>query len=266
MIKHKPGPIPVVSIIRDAIVIPWRKRATMFRALLGISAILIALEMILPPVGERQQMSPVSSLVFAVLLGLAFTVFAVTCHRLVLLGGESVPKYGLTKWSSRETRFVGWALLGYFCILSVWVLLSIPVLGLLLMFHLSSNPWVLVVVYLVMIPCGYVFARLSVLLPATAVDERPNVKWAREVTEGNGWRLVLIVGVLPVVLWAGPSYLLGHSLFVDVLIHVAACLLYVVQIAALSLSYQHLAGRYGDIPESLVQSRENFNARDLTLS
>jgi hypothetical protein len=247
--KQKPDPIPVVSILRDAISVPWRKRATMFRALFGISVILVALNVLLQPYTKDGQpvmefQKVISNLVLAVLSGLAFAIFAVTCHRLILLGDESVPNFGLKKWTSRETRFVGWVLLGYVCYAVIALLLSIPVLAFLLMCHLPAELAGVILGFTFMIPCTYVFARISVLLPATAVDERPNVKWASDLTDGNGWRLVLIVGVLPCVLWYAPSYLLGHSMVIDVFVYAAGCVLYVIEIAALSLSYQHLTGRY----------------------
>jgi hypothetical protein len=185
--KQKPDPIPVISIIRDAIAVPWRKRATMFRALFGISVILVALNVLLQPCTKDGQpvmefQKVISNLVLAVLSGLAFAIFAVTCHRLILLGDESVPNFGLKKWTSRETRFVGWVLLGYVCYAVIALLLSIPVLAFLLMCHLPAESAGVILGFTFMIPCTYVFARISVLLPATAVDERPNAKWASDLT------------------------------------------------------------------------------------
>ena len=49
------------------------------------------------------------------------------------------------------------------------------------------------------IPTCYVLARLSLIFPATAVDQRPNIKWAWGKSFNNGWRLVVIVGLLPFV-------------------------------------------------------------------
>ncbi len=242
MSDQKPDPIPVVQIIRNAVIIPWHKRATMFWALLPISVVLIVDHMIAPL--ARQELGWISTLILVVLFGLAFALFAVTCHRLILLGDHSVPQYGLIRWSSRETRFVSWTLLIYLC---AWVAAVVPNI---LAFHFMSGAprpswpmsWAMFAIsfFAIMALPGYLFARLSVLLPATAVDERPSFNWAWKITKGNGWRLFLVVGVLPIVLWLGPGYLLGHSVIVDLVIYSAGCVLYVVEIAALSLSYQHL--------------------------
>ncbi|MEW6111392.1 MAG: hypothetical protein AB1664_04610, partial [Thermodesulfobacteriota bacterium] len=197
----------------------------------------------------------IHTLVFLILFTPAFAVFAITCHRLILLGGDSVPKHGLEKWTRRETRFVGWTLLIYFSYMCIAFVLSIPLVGLTLFLALSGSwsPAVTKVaggamVVLVLSPCAYVGARFSILLPATAVDERPNLSWAWKVSEGNGWRLVLVVGVLPVALQTGPGFLLGYSIVVDVLLHAATCVLYVVEIAALSLSYRYLTGTHAQNP------------------
>lgn len=243
---QKPHPIPVLEVIHEAMTIPWHKRATMFSPLLRISVVLIALHFIMPLV--REELGRISYLVWRVLFGLAFAVFAVTCHRIILLGKESVPKSGLASWSLRETRFVGWTLLIALCGGVTAGIVGIPVLILLGFFIVSQKPgepWVTAAgSIMIMIPASYLFARLSVLLPATAVDEQPDFAWAWELTKGNGWRLFLVVGVLPGILWLGPDYLLGRSVIIDLLIYATACVLYVIEIAALSLSYRHLIGRH----------------------
>ena len=111
MNDREPYPIPVLSIVRDALIIPWHKRATMFRALLPVSVVRIASDLIwhLTP----QELSWASTFVSWIVFVLALAVFAITTHRLILLGDGSVPRYGLAKWSSRETRFVRWILMIY---------------------------------------------------------------------------------------------------------------------------------------------------------
>ncbi|MEW6529757.1 MAG: hypothetical protein AB1473_02900 [Thermodesulfobacteriota bacterium] len=248
MSNQESSPIPVIATIRDAVTIPWRQQAIMFRALVPISLVLIALLTAM----ERMKVEAggmIYALVFYILFIPAFAVFAITCHRLILLGGDSVPKHGLAKWTRRETRFVGWTLLIGFYYLCIGFVLAILLIGLTLFFEplISPSPVVMklaggATAVLVWIPCLYWGARYSILLPATAVDERPNLEWAWKVSQGNGWRLVLVVGVLPMALQTGPGFLLGYSIVVDVLLHAATCILYVIEIAALSLSYRYLTG------------------------
>lgn len=246
MTAQKPSPIPILSILHDAIAIPWHKRATMFWALLPISVALIAASMMGPLILEG--FGNIGFLIWIIILGLAGVLFAITCHRLVLLGNESVPKYGLASWTARETRFVGWTLAAFGFAAFFGFIVNIPVLVLIAALSGNSGPppalWVASACgILAWIPGYYLFARLSILLPATAVDERPSVVWARQLTRGNGWRLFLIVILLPVFITLGSGilfFLLGHSVIANLLISATGCVLGVIQVAALSLSYKHL--------------------------
>ena len=242
MNDQEPGRIPVISIIQSSIAIPWRKRAVMFRALLPISVILITLQMIRPVISTV--LGSLTEFVILIPYVPAFTVFAVTCHRLILLGDDSVPWYGLSKWSKRESRFIGWSLLGWLALAAISMLVMFFSLGL-AGSSLQSLPvtWVEYAAYFVMIPGVYVVARFSILLPATAVDQRHDLTWAWETTERNGWRLVLVVGTLPFVLWYGPQLFVGalgrssisSSIRPDVLCMLSRSL-------SLSLSFQYLTG------------------------
>jgi hypothetical protein len=149
--------------------------------------------------------------------GIIFTVFAVTCHRIVLLGLASRSADVLTvTWSMRETRFLMWIVLTYGAYVAVWVA-CFTVIGMLVgTIALAATkgvpgrevlqaPWLRWISYLVYLPAMYCFSRLSLVLPATAIDRKMNLKEAWRLSEGNGWRLVVIVGVLP---WMF-SYLLG---------------------------------------------------------
>ena len=222
----------------------------MFRALLPISLILITLRMIQPVI--LAQMGSLAEFVILVLYVPAFTVFAVTCHRLILLGDDSVPNYGLMKWSKRESRFIGWSLLGYFAWFAISMLVMFFSVGLTGSLQALPVTWVEYAPYCMLIPGTYLIARFSLLLPATAVDQRHDLTWAWAVTEKNGWRLVLLVGVLPIALWYGLSYLLERSVIVDFVIYAVGCVLYVVEVAALSLSFQYLTGHSSGASDSVA--------------
>jgi hypothetical protein len=177
-----------------------------------------------------------------------FIHFIVTCQRLILLGDESVARFGPLKWTWRETRFVGWFVAIVACIIWISIPAGILLELLLLPFdefssyldELPSDSWIS---YLLAAPFFYVMARWSLVIPATAVDERPDLRWAWRCSRGNGWRLVLVVWLLP---WAISS---AHELLVreqstlieDVLSFALWLVLFVIEIAALSLSYRELS-------------------------
>lgn len=68
------------------------------------------------------------------------------------------------------------------------------------------------------IPFAYVVGRVSLLLPATAIDLHPSFSSAWDLSEGNGWRVAMLVGGIPLAfmaiqssIWMIPSWLFGES-------------------------------------------------------
>lgn len=234
-------PLPVTKIILGAILIPWQKRVRMLQALIlpltGLAAMAALSSYLEQGSGWSLQLA------FTIVYILIFTVFAVICHRLVLLGDDAVPTYGFSKWTRRETRFSGW-LLGIYLIFTV-VAMLIGAIGLTLIWNLiegfeESFYWIM---WILSAPGLYVFARLSLVLPATAIDNRPNLAWSWGLSSNNGWRLVIVVGVLP-WLMAMLQWLLlrdNASIVEIVIVALLGYALLTVEIAALSLSYRELS-------------------------
>ena len=132
------------------------------------------------------------SLLLALLSIGLLTMIAVSCHRLVILGVASLPNAWGLFWSGRETRFLGWIIA--VTVLVVPYLLSVPLIT------RTLDAWLLLAV---VFPFAlYVSARLSLVLPATAIGQRPTLKRFWRLSRSNGWRLVLVLSpaVLPVSL------------------------------------------------------------------
>lgn len=163
---------------------------------------------------------------------LVLTWFAVACHRFILIGTGAISAFGLIRWTWRETRFFLWMLLAYalgylfmmFCmaVLPLGAIFVVKACGFttktmsLMMEHPAFIPGVFL---LASIPFAYVVGRVSLLLPATAIDLRPSFSSAWDSSEGNGWRVALLVGGIPVafmaiqsLIWMGPSWVFGESL------------------------------------------------------
>jgi hypothetical protein len=245
--------LPVITIIKEALLIVWQKRLVLFRALVATAIAMAALDTSMR-YGLRG-VGPVSlvlllKLLDMILSGALSTLFAVTCHRIVLLGDTSVPKYGLYSWTSRETKFFGWIV-----VVSLYTLLIIgPVLLGTLLFFLTDfanghddfakgheKDWMPVgAATIVMVPVFYVVARLAVLFPATAIGERRNTDWAFAITAKNGWR---IVGTL---FFMAPFSIGVHSLPIDpgvlsdFLMRLMGSVFMTIGVVALSLSFRFL--------------------------
>jgi len=203
---------------------------------------------------------------------LVLTWFAVACHRLILIGAGAVAEFGLTRWTWRETRFFLWMLLAY-TIGYLFMLLGNTTLFAVAFFVANAcgfstqtislimehQPFFLGMILFASIPFAYVVGRLSLLLPATAIDLRTSVNSAWDLSERNGWRVAILVGGIPIafmaiqsLIWMIPSWLFGESLHkiqstLDVasigLIFLQSVLRYVfatIEIAILSITFRRL--------------------------
>jgi len=244
----------VVAIIKEALLVVWEKRLALFRALMVTGLVLATLDAVQNHV--LKNLGWVSLLFLNVVLnGLVFTLFAVTCHRIVLLGETSVPKYGLLSWTSRETRFLGWGVVTF-----LYALLILgPVMLVVFVGTFTDIPFVKGYekcwAFLGAVPVIYVLVRLGLLFPATAVGDRRNTDWAFHTTAKNGWRLMVATSLIPVSFGVVISALpIDHNLLTDFLVRLVGCAFTAIGIVALSLSFRFLSsespGEVGVSPTS----------------
>ena len=184
--------LPVWATIREAVQAlakEWKAllKATAVATLLFGAALLLVARLL--------------SLLYLELVWIGFwTMTAVSCHRLVILGVDSLPNAWGLYWSRRETRFLGWSFLIAF---SLGAVVLPPFVFLDLSLHFSVSPDLRALgglVFTVSVFCGaYVAARLSIVLPATAIGQRPTLKGSWRLSRSNGWRLVMVLSpaVLP---------------------------------------------------------------------
>lgn len=176
--------------------------------------------------------------------GVAYVLFAVTCHRAAILGMDQVPRFGVLVPSAREVRFAGWAIAAY--MLAYLIAIPFTMILMSLMFGVFADPdpaapglFVLILIP-IMIPSLYVISRWLPVFPATAVDRREDLIWAWNLTAGNGLRILAVCFLLP-LFWQIPIALMPSGtwgLYAGYLL--ASCALLAVEVAALSRSYQWL--------------------------
>lgn len=105
---QNPGGLSISRVLRDTLRIPtqhWRE----FLKPLALPAIAIAVLTIGWQL-TRNQMPAIAGWVVIALSGALFTVLAVACHRLVLLGPTASTLRPPVRWGLRETKFFGWVL------------------------------------------------------------------------------------------------------------------------------------------------------------
>lgn len=148
------------------------------------------------------------------------TVFAITTHRVVLLGPESVPKWGLTSWSKRETFFAFHIVGLYLIIIFLSFLGAIPVLG----------------AILALVVLCWLIGRLSLVFPGIAVDKGVSFNLSWELTKNYQLLMFLVVIVFPLLLTI-PIVLVTLVPHAFLLSSLLSTFVLVFEVAALSMAY-----------------------------
>jgi hypothetical protein len=240
--------LPVIAVIKETLVIAWQKRLVLFRALIATAIALAVLD-----TSMRHGLKGVGSvslvwlltLLYVVLSWALYTLFAVTCHRIVLLGGTSVPKYGLYSWTGRETKFFGWILAVFLYTLLVFgpILLGTVFVVFLTDFAAKGHTkgWITLGAITGIVPVVYVLARLAVLFPATAIGERRNTDWAFATTAKNGWRIVATLFFIVPFSIGAHALPVTPGVLSDFLMRLLSSAFMAIGVVALSLSFRFLS-------------------------
>lgn len=203
--------LPLWAVLREACLFPWHHRRHV-GCLLIVPASLSIILMILDPfwrMGEDTSIAGTAlQFSFPLLHFAVFTFFAVSYHRLILIGKHAVSWFGVPGWTLRETRFFLW-LIAIYVIAYIFMIvvgaavafLSLTIGGMMGdLLRVMEHPaffYILALAFLV--PFAYVVGRMSLVLPAVAIDLRPSLNWAMSLSRRNGWRVALLVGGTPFV-------------------------------------------------------------------
>lgn len=115
-----------------------------------------------------------------------YALFATSCHRIILLGSQSLPnRYGIY-WSLRETRFAGWLIIIGIIYGAISTPFQVATMHLPQVFHDWQLSW-----YLPVFAASYFEGRISMVLPATAVDQKLNVAGSWYLTRGRGMAIAM---------------------------------------------------------------------------
>jgi hypothetical protein len=104
--SRTPDQLSVRRIIRDTFLIPAQHVREFFVPLV-LPGLLVAALTLGWDLTRKQMPATVVWTLYAV-YGVLFTMLAVTCHRLVLLGPSPETSVARLRWGLRETKFLGW--------------------------------------------------------------------------------------------------------------------------------------------------------------
>lgn len=209
---HGAFKLSIRRIVCDTFLIPWRHKRAFITPLIlpGLLMAVITLGWLL----TRGKMPEAASWLLFGVYWVSFGIFAVACHRLVLLGPSPTTLAVRLTLGLREIRFIVWlALIGVIYAL-VYFLSVLGILNSLLLgetitgAHASKmgQAHINAAQYVALVVATFVFARFSLILPAVALDQKVSLHWAWQRSEHNGWRLAVTIGVFPPVLEIGRAH------------------------------------------------------------
>ena len=239
--------LPLRRIVFGAFVLSWRHRAELARVTgLPVLAV-IACTLLWNVAGISQINSAVWTLHFV--YSIAFSWLAISVHRLVLLDGETGARLdapGLKRLGLFVSTLIGATLL-FTALTLVIVNLSLLPFSRYVPAGETESPsrlleWGQWFVYGAAVLASWPLARLCPLLPAIAVDRGFDPITAWRLSRGNGWKLVIIVGVLPCALkWIVALLARDGATTAEFgVLLVLTSVITVIQVAALSLAYWEL--------------------------
>ena len=168
-----------------------------------------------------------------------WVTFCVAWHRHYLVPEEIPTTRSVFRWTRRQTRFVL-----ILCGISA-IFLLVSLVGLFGAFIINF----FILASLLNICAAFVWARFALLLPATAVDRRMSFVECWDFTQGNGWRLVLLIFLTELPVGSlisvsgnlfGPVEMWPQILAVMFVNQILVFVAFAVGVSALSIAYRSI--------------------------
>ena len=197
------------------------------KALLIPIAALIILDIIFAGQSERKSTGA--------LVGLSVfihTIIAITTHRIILLGPNSIPEWGIYIPRKREFYFAIHLIgLGVFMIP-----VSLTIILLSLFMPTSTTTFVAaLVIYL--LAFSYIAARFSLVFPAIATDQSLSFSDSWKATRSHQLSMIMVVAIFPIIV-SIPEQLLYYLPYMEIIASLLAAITTILTIAALSVAFQ----------------------------
>jgi hypothetical protein len=175
--------------------------------------------------------------------GLASVLVAVRCHQVLLLPESKTGVFLIPRWTWNDT----WFALTSIVVMVAFAVTFLATMPLYATGFLWSGSSLLtsgistVLSYLIMAPGYYVTARLVLALPVAAIEGRIDFAAAWERSKGNGWRLAVLSGAIPLVISALGDWIsdIDKSVVTPAVL-VLTNVLVVFEVAVISMAYKFL--------------------------
>ena len=186
-----------------------------------------------------------------------YFIFTVKCHRLFLLNESPGSFKEALLWDKRNTTFMftSFALALGLSIILVPILLFTLSMG-----HFTEGNSDRYLFYIFVIPFGYFFSRLSLVLPAIAIDEQNDFKRAWLISKGNGWKLFFLILGIPLTTSFIIESINNEQILFKFISALLGILVLIIEIIILSNSYKILNKFYQEPNKTLNTDSGNSPA------
>ena len=152
---------------------------------------------------------------------LTFSIIAVTTHRMVILGPESVHKWGINTIGWREIKFLLSQYVIFIFLIPLAILFYIPIAG----------PLAAIIIG------AYMFGRMSLVFPSIAIGKKFDFKDSWDATKAHQLMMFLAVAVFPFLLGIINTMLIQIPGIIY-LLQILSVITSIWVVAALSFAYQ----------------------------
>jgi hypothetical protein len=151
-----------------------------------------------------------------------YVLIAITTHRVLLLGPDAVPAYGIIGFSMRELRYVMYMIGLFLLSIPVFIFAYIPYVG--IAFYLAFYVWL--------------WGRSALVFPGTALNDDFELHNSWAVTKGYNLMMIMVVIVYPIILSIPAIFIedLPYGSFVNIFIYMITT---VLEVSALSMAYKY---------------------------
>lgn len=184
---------------------------------------------------------------------------AITTHRVVLLGSDTVSEWGLQKWAKRETVFTLYVL----GLLAIWE----TVFALDNVFFGEKATYVSVIFLIVLLGLSLsINVRISLVFPSIAIGQSIGLKGSWKLAEGYERLMMQVVFIFPLLL--GIPFIISLILFVypihiffpdlemiEPFSEILEPLFTVFIIVALSVTYRFIMDEKGKMGEQVPETQ-----------
>jgi hypothetical protein len=201
--------------------------------------------------GDDSNIDLIIGVITAIAFAVTLVMAIVGCHRLFIFGPKEEGEYKLLEWTGNEIKYVGWWLIIGFVAGLIGIsfsLMLVPFMQNGFEGFMDNQLLVYAAITFINILFYYLFSRWSLVLPASATDNHgKTLSWSWNLSENNGWRLMILIGLLPFTTDLLFSLLPeDQPIIVDLITGFFWVVIGIFEVCLLSLSYSFIQSHQSD--------------------